>query len=34
MEASQDVCSLICVDFCLKNIGEWTDFFCTVVDAL
>ena len=23
MEASQDRCSLICVDFSLKNIDEW-----------
>ena len=34
MEASQDGCSLICVDFSLKSKVEWRDLFYTVIDAL
>ena len=34
MEASQDVCSLICIDFSLKSIDEKRNLFYIVVDAL
>ena len=34
MEASQDGCSLIRVDFSLKSIDKWTNLFYIVIDAL
>ena len=34
MEASQGGCSLICIDFSLKNIDEWRKLSNTVTDAL
>ena len=34
VEASQDGCSLICVDFSLKSLDEWRNLFHIVVDGL
>ena len=34
MEASQDGCSLITVDFSLKSIDEWKNLFYMVIDVL
>ena len=34
MEASQDECFLICVDFSLKNIYEQRNLFYIAIDAL
>ena len=32
MAASQDGCSLICVDLSLKSIDEWRNLFYIVID--
>ena len=34
VEASQDGCSLICVDFSLESLDESRNLFYVVVDAL
>ena len=34
MQASQDRCSLIYIDFTLKSIDEWKNLFYIVIDAL
>ena len=33
MEASQDEFSLVCLDFSLKSIDEWTKLFYIAIDV-